>query len=82
MKVQILGWASESYTEEKSIQHLKEEKRKWRQRQEQETSPRDVKENGGSERAAELNSEDGRLKEIRGGYIYIYNSLFVLFAPV
>lgn len=35
---------------------------------EQETSPRDVKENGGSERAAELRSEDRRLKEIRGGY--------------
>lgn len=47
---------------------------------EQQTSPQDVKENEGSERAAELRSEDRRLKEVRGGYIY--NSLFVLFAPV
>lgn len=34
-----------------------------------ETTPQDVKEVGGSERAAELKSEDRRLKKIRGGYI-------------
>lgn len=32
-------------------------------------TPGDVKEMGGSERAAELKSEDRRLKKIRGGYI-------------